>query len=356
MIKTFLFTAVAVPLILTTKPSIAETIYRVKGTVSEGILNMRDGPGQRHKIVAVLPAGTGSLTIKKCESPDDGVSQFSWCLVEMPGAYNSTIEGWVSQGSLETGSSPATAEFPIVFEQEAEMKPIGLLYPDEGELRQHLKHRCYYIGDGGPDIEFDDYFLEHYKRQGFSRRSLCMALMSGIRYNPETGRRLATYIRKFSNKDADIYPELPIAVPECFRNGTPYSDCTFRYDLLFGTPLGPDAMRRYREIGERLKAALRNPTRRKNFKYFEDGEGDNSLVKGMILIGAAQEGLQVDEISAVSFYDYSDEFPEGFGYALYANGGSAPSLSAEVVRTSDEPGRRRRQMNPARIRELLTRN
>jgi uncharacterized protein YgiM (DUF1202 family) len=324
--------------------------YRVKGTVSEGILNMRDGPGQRYKIVVILVAGEGDIRVKTCRSADDDISQFPWCLVEV-GPYK---PGWVSQAGLERAPSTATAQFPIIFNKEAEMEPIGLTYLDRTEgPRRHLAHRCYYIGDGGPGISFSDAFLDHYKALGFSRRSLCMALMSGVRFNPETGNRLATYIRKFSENDYDMYPELPITVPACFKNGTPYSDCIFRYHPLSGAALSAEVTRLYRETGERLLQELRDPVRRKSFKYFND---DDTYTKGMIVIGVEQERLNGGPLSVASFYDYSSEFPEGFGYGLYADGTAAPGISAAAVRTAADPRRRRPQISQARVRELLSHN
>jgi hypothetical protein len=320
-----------------------ETTYRVKGTVSEGILNIRDGPGQGHKIVRALVAGRDDIRVKTCRRADDDISQFPWCHVQV-GEFGS--EGWVSQGGLERAPSTATAQFPIVFSEESEMKPIGLMFGGRA-----LAHDCYYIGDGGPDISFSDAFLDHYKALGFSRRSLCMALMSGVRFNPETGNRLATYIRKWTGpteNDHVMYPELPITAPACFKNGTPYSDCTFRYDPLSGAGLSAEVTRLYKQTGERLKQELRDPKRRSSFKYYKDRE---------LMIGAAQPApLHGGPLSAASFYDYSSEFPEGFGYGLYAFGGAAPGVSAAAVRTAADPRRRRPQISQARVRELLSHN
>jgi uncharacterized protein YraI len=37
--------------------------YKVKQTVSEGIQNMRDGPGTGHRLIVSIPAGSGGLTV-----------------------------------------------------------------------------------------------------------------------------------------------------------------------------------------------------------------------------------------------------------------------------------------------------
>jgi hypothetical protein len=46
------------------------------------------------------------------------------------------------------------------------------------------------------------------------------------------------------------------------------------------------------------------------------------------MVGAA---VTVGILNA-SFYDYSDEFPKGFGYAINADGSAAPDPSAEAVK------------------------
>jgi uncharacterized protein YraI len=64
--------------------------------VSEGYLNMRSGPGQRHVAVAAIPADDcGIQKAGQCIRPDDGVSFYDWCLVEWNGKT-----GWVSAGGL----------------------------------------------------------------------------------------------------------------------------------------------------------------------------------------------------------------------------------------------------------------
>jgi hypothetical protein len=66
--------------------------------------------------------------------------------------------------------------------------------------------------------------LSFYKSQGFSRRSACLALISGIRFNPEDGKHLATYIlvdRKLlkpkDNEPSALSAELPMSLPSCFK-------------------------------------------------------------------------------------------------------------------------------------------
>lgn len=68
--------------------------YRIKRDVSQGILNMRTGPGQRHSLVIPIPAGA-NVMIGPCRRPDDGISRYDWCEV----SWNNH-SGWVSSGGI----------------------------------------------------------------------------------------------------------------------------------------------------------------------------------------------------------------------------------------------------------------
>ena len=80
--------------------------FRVSSDVSEGILNMRNGPGQRHELVTSIPAGSENVRqVGPCIGADDGISRYSWCNVEWDGKV-----GWVSMNGLETSQGqPRTA-------------------------------------------------------------------------------------------------------------------------------------------------------------------------------------------------------------------------------------------------------
>ena len=67
---------------------------------------------------------------------------------------------------------------------------------------------CYHFGEGGAvNISISAELLAYYVQQGFSRRSLCMALISAIRFDPETGRRLATYVVIYDLKELRRHPD-----------------------------------------------------------------------------------------------------------------------------------------------------
>jgi uncharacterized protein YraI len=67
--------------------------YSVLPNVSDGILNIRSGPGAGHSIVVAIPAGSGGVTIGSCQAADDSRSRYSWCKAQWK-----NYSGWVSSG------------------------------------------------------------------------------------------------------------------------------------------------------------------------------------------------------------------------------------------------------------------
>jgi len=65
--------------------------YRVLGNVSQGIHNMRRGPGTNFPLVISIPAGSGGLVIGQCQPPRDRRSTHNWCEVSWRGH-----SGWTS--------------------------------------------------------------------------------------------------------------------------------------------------------------------------------------------------------------------------------------------------------------------
>lgn len=256
----------------------------------------------------------------------------------------------------------AQSDYPLVFDSPAKLKPYGIVLLLDADLQTknlHYPTRCYYYGDGGWDISISDDLLKHYQSQGFSRRSACMALVSGIRFNPETGARLATYIlidpkliKNGAPADAGASSdELPLSLPRCFNRGLPYSDCAWNYDPMTGVHLPASEVKKFREIGARIEKFLSDPRTRRNFSYMKD---DSPYTKGEIMVGAARsvDSTVVGEDSAASFYDYSGEFPKGFGYALYADGAAGPDASPEVVKAAINRNRPKPQVDPKALMQI----
>ena len=78
--------------------------YRVLPNVSQGIHNMRSGPGTNFPLVVSIPAGATGLTVGRCRMPQDGSSRHAWCEVQW--RNNS---GWASSCCIvdtRTGAFP----------------------------------------------------------------------------------------------------------------------------------------------------------------------------------------------------------------------------------------------------------
>jgi uncharacterized caspase-like protein len=72
-------------------------IYRIASGVSQGIHNMRSGPGVGHSLIVSIPANSTGVSVDtdSCRSPDDGRSTQQWCKAVWRG-----YSGWVSMGGL----------------------------------------------------------------------------------------------------------------------------------------------------------------------------------------------------------------------------------------------------------------
>jgi hypothetical protein len=78
--------------------------YRVLNNVSQGIHNMRSGPGTNFPLVVSIPAGATGLVIGTCRPPQDKRSAHRWCEVTWRGH-----RGWTSACcivSQQTGAAP----------------------------------------------------------------------------------------------------------------------------------------------------------------------------------------------------------------------------------------------------------
>jgi hypothetical protein len=261
---------------------------------------------------------------------------------------------------LSSTNALAQNPYPLVFDNVNHLKRYGLAIVgiDTNSLSTHFPNRCYYYGDGGWDISISNALLAAYREQGFSRRSACMALVSTARFNPESGQRLATYIlinrKLIKNGHASdagaLTDELPLSLPNCFRGGLPYSDCAWNYDPISGRKLSAQQTRSFRAVGNRIVKYLSDPAVRRRFRYLEESQ----YTRGMIMVGAAQ-GIDRGIVgnAPVSFYDYSREFPKGFGYALYADGTAAPSVSAATLKAALTGKKPSPQVDPKKLRDIL---
>jgi TIR domain-containing protein len=88
----------AAPTVATPEPA----TYRVLANVSDGVQNLREGPGVRYAIIVPIPAGAGGITLLGCERSRLGTRP--WCEVRWR-----TYKGYISSCCIvdeRTGAAP----------------------------------------------------------------------------------------------------------------------------------------------------------------------------------------------------------------------------------------------------------
>jgi hypothetical protein len=182
-----------------------------------------------------------------------------------------------------------------------------------------------------------------------------MGLVSAIVFDPESGKRLPTYLKvdleKMDRHEAEAgtaTDELPLEVPDCFRRALPLSDCFMNYDFFTGEAISPVKRAALHDLGKTIEqlmnVAIARGTACSEFgdsaclskkEYGNDEQED--LVRGYLaakghhlptLLEAtanSQEKIpkQLLDLCPATFYDFSPSFPTGFGYALFADGSAS---------------------------------
>lgn|SRR5262249_37851979 len=203
--------------------------------------------------------------------------------------------------SFLISASPSWAQSnPLVFDSHAKLRKIGVELEGWGPNGgQELPEKCgaHFGGDGMYDFTFSRQFVDKFRKRGFTNLSLCMAMASGIKYHPETGARLRTFIladvraiRRRQIEAGTATDEIPIDVPDCFRNAQPLADCKLNFDMT---------------TGDRL-------TRKQSRELKQARAGDD------------------DSPIAVEIEDR--HLPRGRGYVLYNEGPAGPEPSNDTIK------------------------
>ena len=133
--------------------------------------------------------------------------------------------------TLDCHSAGSSPEYPIVFrEAKALRDAFGLQYidlvDDPGAAVANPLVCNFKVLAHTSEIHMTPAFFERYKKAKIPLRQLCMVLLSGqVRFNPETGERLPTFVvlsEQVDEKGEKSFlasDELPLMVPECFGKG-----------------------------------------------------------------------------------------------------------------------------------------
>jgi hypothetical protein len=308
--------------------------------------------------------------------------------------------------SMTARAQTKSPNFPIVIAKSERLADAGIKVAwNSGPDFKHYANRCYHYGEGGLSLSVSDELLARYKAKGFSLNSLCMGLVSEVRFDPETGKRLPTYmlvdavalkaatkgrdVRKLTAKQLEaccsepglMTEELPLIVPACFKNGTPYSDCDWRYGIKTGVKVRDETRQNFARLGREIERIMGLAIREKLVcisemgaaciaeRYDEipraNGEQNvygnalapESYAMSPILDGQTRADLRTGEnlikLSKAMFVDISKTFPKGFGYALFADGAAGPSVSAAVIKVALGDGEPETQISTARLQALM---
>ena len=252
----------------------------------------------------------------------------------------------IAFGSMGLPHEARSADYPVIFTSSAALRNLGIAV-GFADRPKPFNNKCYYYGDGGYTISISDEFLARFLAKGFTLQSTCLGLISETHYDPESGRRLATYMiidRKLIEQRSDEpgagTEELPLELPSCFKNANPYTDCTFNYGRQTGKKLSSDETETYRKLGAAIDTILTSEARRlpPAPERLSCGSPGESISPGYCRFdgeglpnGGSQLDEKLDRYSSLSLWVRSSKLPRGHGYALDAEGGAGPSLSAAAM-------------------------
>lgn len=261
-------------------------------------------------------------------------------------------------GLIWAQAALAQSAYPLVFGDTRLLAGLGVTMRSYvGEELPAFDNKCHYYGDGGGLISLSDEFVAPYKARGFSVPAVCLAMYAGIRFDPDTGRRLATFvladldsIDRYGFDQFSMTDEFGLELPDCFANGRPLTDCNFQYDPMTGAALTDQVRSNVRGLGATTEAIARQAINSGMFDKecasggptfpdcrtdFYPDEPDNEIIKGYR--GREEpQGLSWP----VTFLDVTDEFPGGFGYAIFASGEAGPSADLDAEKIAVDPKRR----------------
>ncbi len=197
---------------------------------------------------------------------------------------------------------------PLIFGSHAQLRKFGIEITNFGPERgsKPLPEKCggAYGGEGSYDFTFSHEFAQKFRSRGFTNLSLCMAMESEIRYNPETGARLRSFVladipvvKRNQEEAGTATDQIPFEPPNCFRNAQPLQDCELNFDM---------------NTGRRLTTAQAHKLRESRHVVFSDDSSD-------------------ENDSPIAYETESKHLPRGRGYVLYNEGPAGPEPSNDTL-------------------------
>ena len=169
---------------------------------------------------------------------------------------------------------------------------------------------------GNARLTISDQLLERFRARGFTLESVCLGLSSRVRFDPESGRQLPLA--------AVDEQEVPLNLPNCFRNGVADLECNARVDTWWGSTLKRNEQAESREFANRFDAMVRQHIAR-------------NRVSGVFKVEDLGKGLFT---SSYEWLLATSALPRGYGYALHGPEGDDPEVEKVDLGTfRNKPGR-----------------
>jgi hypothetical protein len=190
-----------------------------------------------------------------------------------------------------------------------------------GELRAHglavspnaqpFSNSCQSSGNAG--LSVSDELLAHFKAQGFTLETVCLAFSSNMRFDPETGRQLPLAFLPELRDGSDN--EIPLNVPLCFRNGVSYLECNYKFHSYWGGKLSPGEVVEERQDAQKVDALVRT---------FIQQFRPSGVFWRQEYMSSGRYPKWFSVSTEYELFLASRALPRGYGYALHGPEGDDP--------------------------------
>jgi len=234
---------------------------------------------------------------------------------------------------FSTSAAEADDSHTMYFNSIDDLKRFGVTIGRDDE-RGYFPHHCYSYRQLNGNITISDKLIFMYKEKGFSLKSACMALTGYFKFNPEDGERLTTFVFLRTRADGSrvFFYENPFALPRCFSGGLPYTDCEWNYDVNNGR-LSRRESDRIRQLGERINKYLQLRLWRHDKT---ESLGGNARSFPFDVSKPSPGGPFNGPDNGAVYFDYSSDFPRGFGYSIGTQGELGGIPNPEALRKASE--------------------